>query len=114
MADSKKKWTELVTRAKRDGAFKERLLKDPGSALRELGIETPVGVDVRVVENTERVQYIVLPSGRNLQDLPAENAADVRGGGMDHKIGLAPSPLNDIFGGGAAAKAFRVGPSGGG
>ncbi len=129
MADPKQSWKDLVARVRADEAFKARLLADPMPALREVGIEVPPGVEVRVVENTANVQYVVLPAPPVLQDLEVAGAADIRGGA--HKIGLAPpeqwdvfdggasikvrpAGQGDIFGGGAAAKAFSPGDISGG
>src|SRR4051812_40251927 len=57
-----KKWSKVVAEAWSDDAFKERLMQDPPSALKEFGIDVPAGVEFRVVENTDKVRYITLPS----------------------------------------------------
>ena len=51
----------LVRRAWGDAEFKARLLTDPAPAMAELGLETPSGKDVKFVENTADVAYLVLP-----------------------------------------------------
>jgi Nitrile hydratase, alpha chain len=56
-----KKWSQVVAEAWRDDKFKERLMQDPISALKEFGIEVPAGIEIRVVENTDKVRYITLP-----------------------------------------------------
>jgi hypothetical protein len=58
-----KRWGQLVARAWRDAAFKARLLAEPAAVLAEQGIPVPPGVEVRAVENTDRVLYLVLPPG---------------------------------------------------
>lgn len=65
----RQKWSQLLARAWSDDAFKERLMRDPSSALRDCGISAPADVEFRVVENTDRVTYITLPQK------PAEDAS---------------------------------------
>jgi Nitrile hydratase, alpha chain len=57
-----KKWSQVVARAWSDGKFKEGLLQDPPTALKEFGIDVPAGVEIRVVENTDKVRYVTLPA----------------------------------------------------
>src|SRR5579871_4736527 len=55
------KWMQVLAKAWSDETFKERLLRDAASALKEFGIKPPAGVEFRVVENTDNVTYITLP-----------------------------------------------------
>jgi Nitrile hydratase, alpha chain len=55
------KWSQVVAEAWSDDEFKARLMQDPSSALKEFGIEVPAGVEIRVVEDTDRVKYVTLP-----------------------------------------------------
>jgi hypothetical protein len=55
------KWSKVVAEAWADYAFKERLMKNPASALKKFGIDVPQGLEFRVVENTDKVRYITLP-----------------------------------------------------
>ena len=55
------KWSQVLARVWSDETFKERLMRDASSALREFGIKAPSGVEFRVVENTDAVTYITLP-----------------------------------------------------
>ena len=44
---------QLIERATRDHAFREELVRDPKVVIqRELGLEIPPGVDIRVLEIT--------------------------------------------------------------
>jgi len=52
---------QLVAMAWVDPAFKQRLLESPAVVFAEQGIDVPTGVEPRVVENTDRVHYMVLP-----------------------------------------------------
>lgn len=51
-------------------AFKQRLISDPQGVLREQGAPVPDNVEIRVVENTDQVFYLVLPP------MPAEEITD--------------------------------------
>ena len=57
-----KKWSQLVAQAWADEKLKQRLVKDPATILKEHGMEVPAGVEIRVVENTEKVAYLVIPA----------------------------------------------------
>ena len=60
-SETTKKWSQLVAQAWADQKFKQRLLDDPKAVLREQGIKVPAGVEVRVVEPTDKLLYFVLP-----------------------------------------------------
>lgn len=66
MADKgsrKKIETKLIEKAMGDAAFREQLTTDPRGAIsKELGIELPPEIEVKVVQETPEVLYIVLPS----------------------------------------------------
>jgi hypothetical protein len=55
------RYEQMVARAWRDAAFKQRLLDDPRAALAELGIAVPKGHEVRVFENNAQLTHLVLP-----------------------------------------------------
>ena len=56
-----KKIQKIIAKAWADDAFKQRLLSKPSETLREKGIEVPSEVEIRVVESTSNVYYVVLP-----------------------------------------------------
>ena len=71
-----RKWGQVVARAWRDEAFKQRLLSDPAGVLREEGIEVPAGQQVRLVENTDQVMHLVVPQKPpNLSDEQLDKVA---------------------------------------
>ena len=76
---NQQKWAQLVTRAWADESLKQRLLNDPASLLQEYGIETPAGVDLRVVQDKDTIVCVIQP-----QTLAGE---------------LTPSQLSDVVGG---------------
>lgn len=57
-----KRWGLLIAKAWDDDRLRNRLLSDPRAVLKEHGLEPPQGVEVRVVENTDSVIYLTLPS----------------------------------------------------
>ena len=53
---------QLIERATRDQSFREELVRDPWGVIgRELHVEIPPGVEIRVVEETPTTSYLVLP-----------------------------------------------------
>lgn len=56
-----KKMAKMIARAWSDDSFKALLLSNPREALIEYDITIPTGIEVRVVEETDSVMYIVLP-----------------------------------------------------
>jgi hypothetical protein len=76
----------LIERSLEDESFRQALLADPRAALeRELGTRLPESVEVRAVEETPEIIYLVLPSasrvgeGVELSDQELEQVA----GGWD-------------------------------
>ncbi|HEY7068009.1 MAG TPA: NHLP leader peptide family RiPP precursor [Chloroflexota bacterium] len=59
--EHEKRYGQVVARAWRDDAFKQRLMSDPKNALKEHGIQVGDHTEVRVVENTKNVVHVVLP-----------------------------------------------------
>lgn len=53
---------EVILKAWTDDDFKQRLLADPATVLQENGVQIPPGVGVKVLEDTNDVNYLVLPA----------------------------------------------------
>lgn len=70
----------LVSKAWSDEAFKKRLLAQPSAVVKEAGIQVPAGVDLRVVEDTDRLVHLILPSTPSaegeLSDMDLEHVAE--------------------------------------
>jgi len=59
---SRKKTTAIIAKAQKDDDFREELLANPKSAIQqEFGKELPLGLEVRVLEESANVVYLVLP-----------------------------------------------------
>ncbi len=56
-----KQYGQVVAKAWADDDFKQRLLADPAATLQAEGITVPQGVELRAVENTDKVMYLMLP-----------------------------------------------------
>ena len=73
-------WGQLVARAWADPAFKAKLLADPAGVLKENGLTTPAGLQIKVTENTDKVLNLVLPMKPPAQELSEEELHRVAGG----------------------------------
>jgi hypothetical protein len=52
---------EVVDRSATDPAFRQQLLSTPGATLQAVGVDVPLGSEVRVVENTDGLRHLILP-----------------------------------------------------
>jgi hypothetical protein len=75
-----KQWGQVLARAWADEVFKQRLLADPATVLRESGIRVPAGLQVCVVEDTEQVCHVILPVRPGPDQLSDEELARAAGG----------------------------------
>ena len=50
----------IITKCWADDAFKRGLLADPMTTLQTEGVDVPEGLEVRVVENTDKIFHLVL------------------------------------------------------
>jgi len=93
--DMQKKWAQVVTQAWSDETFKARLIENASAVFREQGIEVPAGVEVRIVESTEKENYLVLPpkpSG-GVTELTSSQLSQVAGGYTSYaSYACLPSP----------------------
>ncbi len=85
--ENSKKLGKVVAKAWSDEAFKAKLKGDPRAALAEMGVETPAGTVVKVVEDTADTVHLVLPLAPP-GDLSQDELEKVAGG--------SPTVIRDI------------------
>ena len=73
-----KKMSQLIAKCWSDEAFKKKLMADPAAALKAEGVEVPAGMQVRALENTDKVFHLVIPARPT--DLSDENLDKVAAG----------------------------------
>ncbi len=78
--DTLNKWSDLVTQASRDESLKRRLKENPSAVLQEHGMKVRPGIEVRIVENTDKVAYLTLPRKPEEGDLTPDQLDRVVGG----------------------------------
>lgn len=69
---------QIIKKAQADKEFKKTLLDNPKGALGQLGVQISEDVDVKVVEESSKVVYLVLPA--NPDELTDEQLDGVAGG----------------------------------
>lgn len=57
-----KKMGQLIAKCWSDDSFKQKLMSDPKSVLKENGVDIPEGLEVKMVENTDNVFHLVIPA----------------------------------------------------
>lgn len=75
----------LIAKAQADAVFREELLRDPtGVFERELGLNLPPSVEVKVLEETASTLYLVLPrqlpQAENSTELSEDALEEIAGG----------------------------------
>ncbi len=71
----------LIARAWKDPAFKAKLLKNPRAAFKEMGIDIPEKMEVRVMEEKANTLTFILPrSALNVGELPEKELNQIAGG----------------------------------
>jgi hypothetical protein len=97
-------YSNVIRRAWQDPAYKERLLGDPSTVLRESGFEVPEGSKVHIVENQPDHIHFVLPKAPTEagghKDLPFHEADlpfhEVEGRSDLPFHGAAPLPFHNV------------------
>ena len=68
ITEHQKKWAVCVAKAWADDDYKKRLISDSATVLKEEGIDVPEGMEIKVVENTQALFYMVLPAAPDAAD----------------------------------------------
>lgn len=88
---SQKQWSELFKRYYMDETLRARIRGgETSEVLSEHGITVPEQFEVRFVENTDDVTYVIFPSDPN-RLLSDEQLSDVAGGDTAGSVGSAGS-----------------------
>ena len=85
-----KQYRQVMAKCVRDHAFKQHLLADPRETLRQEGVELPIGVTIKVAEDTPDVINLVIPAVS--PDWNEEMSAGQTWGTLD-----TPRPINSFF-----------------
>jgi hypothetical protein len=59
--EHRKKIAKVIAKAWSDRSFKEKLFSDPKEVLEANGISLPTDLEVKVVEQTNKLIYVVIP-----------------------------------------------------
>lgn len=57
----RRRMAQVIDNATRDESFKKRLLAEPKAVLEEYGISLPKDLEVKVLEQTDKSKYVILP-----------------------------------------------------
>lgn len=57
----KKKWLQIVEKARKDEHFKQRLVKNPDLILKEEGLDLPENMHAKIYEEKSNTRYLILP-----------------------------------------------------
>jgi hypothetical protein len=69
-----------MAKAWADEKFKQKLLKNPEAALKEMGADLPAGLQFKILENSPKVHYLVLDEKPMGEDLTEQDLLKVAGG----------------------------------
>ena len=70
----------LLLRSTTDSHLRRRIVDDPGTALRSVGIDVPSGIVVRPIENTPTLRHVLLPAAPGEGALSDDELEDASGG----------------------------------
>src|SRR5690606_1982699 len=93
-----------------DEAIKTRLLREPAEVLEEYDIPLPEGVQVRLVENTDKVIHLVLPSEPPGKELTDAQLSQISAGVYLCRC-IAAGPSHAAFSIGTVTPALRRAPA---
>ena len=70
---------EVIAKAWKDGAYRDRLLADPNAVFTEAGVTIPAGTTVKVLPNSENVHHIVIPAADRWAEVEESFFSGLRG-----------------------------------
>jgi hypothetical protein len=81
-SNEKNAYAKIVAHAWKDARFKEKLLKNPKEALKEMGMDVPANFDVRVIEEKTNTMTFILPKApAQARELSEQDLQKLAGGG---------------------------------
>ena len=81
MTEERNKLAELFAACWKDEALKARFQSDPKAVLAEYGLDSPDGMDVTVLENTDNCVHITFPvPPQGIDELSNEELSNTAGG----------------------------------
>ena len=87
MTEEKNTLVQLFAACWKDEALKTRFMADPKAMLAEYGMPVPEGMNIKVVENSDRRVHITLPAPPvGHTDLSDEELSKAAGGGCIHSM----------------------------
>jgi hypothetical protein len=93
---SKHRSEAIIAKALQDDGYRAQLLANPKRAIhQEFGKELPLGLEVRVVEESANVVYLVLPPKRAIE--LDDSDLDAVAGGFAAPAGLATGRVNGCY-----------------
>ncbi len=79
---------KIIERAWKDQRFKLLLLKNPRAAFKELGIDLPENIEIRIIEEKPNTVTMVLPAlPKGVQELSAAELEKLAGGTGENSKG---------------------------
>ena len=84
--DISKQYAQIVAKCWADPAFKSKLLVNTNATLTAEGVNIPSGVEVRVVENSAQVVYVVLPAPPAEGEIAEEDMSNVVGANTNCRV----------------------------
>lgn len=100
---------DLYARALTDADFKAQLMADAPSVLRAEGVDVPEGMNIKVVENSPSMYYIVLPDPESVSDEVLAAASGGSSASTASSAGTAGTFLGTIGSFGTAGSAGSAG-----
>jgi hypothetical protein len=86
-------WVKINVKAWSDDNFRQRLLTNPKTVLREMGITVPANMELNLVENTSKVVHLPLQAKPRQDEVSEEDLALVAGGWQPHYCVCFSSPI---------------------
>lgn len=85
--EHRKKYAEVIAKAWSDESFKQKLIANPKETLKEMGVETPANMPIKVCDGSDGTFYLVLPK-KPQENMTDEDLKKMSGGGSSYNCGF--------------------------